>query len=370
MDRARGTALPTLLVSIDVYVLLLALPRLTEDLGASRVGKLWITDIYGFLLAGFLITMGTLGDRTGRKKLLLIGAAAFGAASVVAAYSTSPAMLIAARAVLGVAGAILTPSTISLIRTLFRDPKQMGLAIGLWGTCFSAGAVIGPVIGGAMLTRFWWGSVFCRSAAAARLAPEHRPTGSVTRIVVVNHVTLDGVVQGPGRAEEDTRDGFAHGGWAEANTDDVLLRVWGEAMSGSGGFLLGRRTYEDVLGFWNARESPFREALNSVRKYIASTTLTDPLPWPNSTLLGDDVPVVIAGLREQPGGDLVIMGSGELVRTLEASDLVDRYVLSSHPLVLGSGRRLFPDGFAVTAFELADTTTTGVVIASYARGAR
>jgi len=153
-------ALPTLLVSIDVYVLLLALPRLTADLGASSTEQLWITDIYGFLLAGFLITMGTLGDRIGRKKLLLIGATAFGIASVLAAFSTSPAMLIAARAVLGVAGAILAPSTISLIRTLFRDPKQMGLAIGLWGTCFSAGAVIGPLVGGVMLSQFWWGSVF------------------------------------------------------------------------------------------------------------------------------------------------------------------------------------------------------------------
>jgi DHA2 family multidrug resistance protein-like MFS transporter len=153
-------ALPTLLVSIDVYVLLLALPHLTADLGASSIEQLWITDIHGFLLAGFLITMGTLGDRIGRKKLLLIGAAGFGVASVVAACSTSPAMLIAARAGLGVAGAILAPSTISLIRTLFRDPKQMGLAIGLWGMCFSAGAVIGPVVGGAMLSQFWWGSVF------------------------------------------------------------------------------------------------------------------------------------------------------------------------------------------------------------------
>jgi len=153
-------ALPTLLVSIDVFVLLLALPHLTADLGASSIEQLWITDIYGFLLAGFLITMGNLGDRIGRRKLLLIGAAAFGAASVAAAYSTSPAMLIAARAVLGVAGAILAPSTISLIRTMFRDPKQMGLAIGLWGMCFSAGAVIGPVVGGAMLSHFWWGSVF------------------------------------------------------------------------------------------------------------------------------------------------------------------------------------------------------------------
>ena len=153
-------ALPTLLVSIDVYVLLLALPHLAADLGASSIEQLWITDIYGFMLAGLLITMGTLGDRIGRKKLLLIGAVAFGVASVIAAYSTSPGMLIGARAVLGVAGAILAPSTMSLIRTLFRDAKQMGLAIGIWGLCFSAGAVIGPLVGGAMLSHFWWGSVF------------------------------------------------------------------------------------------------------------------------------------------------------------------------------------------------------------------
>lgn len=153
-------ALPTLLVSIDVYTLLLALPQLTVSLRASSVEQLWITDIYGFMLAGFLITMGTIGDRIGRRKLLLIGAAAFGVASVAAAYSTTPAMLIGARAVLGVAGAILAPSTMSLIRTLFRDAKQMGLAIGIWGLCFSVGAVIGPVVGGAMLSHFWWGSVF------------------------------------------------------------------------------------------------------------------------------------------------------------------------------------------------------------------
>ena len=175
-------ALPTLLVSIDVYVLLLALPNLTAHLGASSTEQLWITDIYGFMVAGFLITMGRLGDRVGRKKLLLIGAAAFGAASVGAAYSTSPAMLIAARAALGVAGAILAPSTMSLIRTLFRDARQMGLAIGIWGLCFSAGAVIGPVAGGAMLSHFWWGSVFLLGVPAMvlllvvgpMLLPEYR----------------------------------------------------------------------------------------------------------------------------------------------------------------------------------------------------
>ena len=175
-------ALPTLLVSIDVYTLLLALPDLTASLGASSVQQLWITDIYGFMLAGFLITMGTLGDRIGRRKLLLIGAAVFGLVSVVAAYSTSPAMLIASRAALGVAGATLAPSTMSLIRTLFRDARQMGLAIGIWGLCFSAGAVIGPVAGGALLSRFWWGSVFLLGvpamvlllAVGPALLPEYR----------------------------------------------------------------------------------------------------------------------------------------------------------------------------------------------------
>jgi DHA2 family multidrug resistance protein-like MFS transporter len=153
-------ALSTLVVTIDVYVMLLALPHLSADLGASNTEQLWITDIYGFVLAGLLVTMGTLGDRIGRRKLLFAGAGAFAVASVAAAYSTSPEMLIAARALLGIAGATLAPSTMSLIRTLFPDPKQMGLAIGIWATCFSVGGLIGPLVGGAMLEHFWWGSVF------------------------------------------------------------------------------------------------------------------------------------------------------------------------------------------------------------------
>jgi MFS transporter, DHA2 family, multidrug resistance protein len=153
-------ALPTLLVSIDVYVMLLALPHLSSDLGASTTQQLWITDIYGFLLAGFLVTMGNLGDRIGRRKLLLLGATGFAIASVLSAYSRSPEMLIAARALQGIAGATLAPSTLSLISTMFRNPKQMGMAIGIWAMCFSAGAIIGPLVGGAMLEHFWWGSVF------------------------------------------------------------------------------------------------------------------------------------------------------------------------------------------------------------------
>ena len=153
-------ALPTLLVSIDVFVMLLALPHLARDLEASSTEQLWITDGYGFLLAGFLITMGTLGDRIGRRKLLLVGAAAFGVASVVAAYSTSPEMLIAARAVLGIAGATIAPSGLALITTMFRDDRQRAVAIGTWFVCFMVGAVVGPVVGGLLLDRFWWGAAF------------------------------------------------------------------------------------------------------------------------------------------------------------------------------------------------------------------
>jgi len=152
-------ALPTLLVSLDTFVMLLALPHLAADLGASGTEQLWIMDIYGFLVAGLLITAGALGDRIGRRRLLLAGAAAFGAASVLAAYATSPTMLIAARALLGVAGATLTPSTLSLIMNLFSDARQRATAVGIWAGCFTVGAIIGPLVGGAMLERFWWGSV-------------------------------------------------------------------------------------------------------------------------------------------------------------------------------------------------------------------
>ncbi|WP_308249853.1 MFS transporter [Sphaerisporangium fuscum] len=153
-------ALPTLLVSFDIFMLLLALPHLSASLHVTSTQQLWTVDIYGFMVAGFLVTMGNLGDRIGRRKLLLIGAAAFGVASVIAAYSTSPGMLIAARAVLGIAGATLGPSTLSLISNMFRDDKQRATAIGIWAGCFSIGAIVGPIVGGFLLQHFWWGSVF------------------------------------------------------------------------------------------------------------------------------------------------------------------------------------------------------------------
>src|SRR6266542_4226983 len=152
--------LPCLLYAMDLTVLNLAVPHLSADLRPSSVQLLWIVDVYGFLVAGLLITMGTLGDRIGRRRLLLAGAAAFGVASLLAALSTSAGMLIAARALLGVAGATVAPSTLSLIRNMFLDPRQRTVAISVWITSFSVGGAIGPLAGGVLLEWFWWGSVF------------------------------------------------------------------------------------------------------------------------------------------------------------------------------------------------------------------
>ena len=152
--------LAALVYAMDLTVLNLAIPRISEELRPSSVQLLWILDIYGFLVAGLLITMGTLGDRIGRRKLLLAGAAGFAVASLAAAFSTTPEMLIASRAVMGVAGATIAPSTLSLIFTMFLDPKQRTSAIAVWIAAYSAGSAIGPVIGGILLEFYWWGSVF------------------------------------------------------------------------------------------------------------------------------------------------------------------------------------------------------------------
>ena len=179
-------ALACVLYAMDLTVLHLAVPSLSADLKPTSAQLLWIVDIYGFLVAGSLITMGTLGDRIGRRRLLLIGAAAFGVASVLAAFSTSAEMLIASRALMGVAGATLAPSTLSLIFNMFRDPRQRTVAIGVWITSFSAGGAIGPVLGGVLLEYFWWGSVFLLAlpvmalllVLGPRVLPEYRdPAG-------------------------------------------------------------------------------------------------------------------------------------------------------------------------------------------------
>jgi dihydrofolate reductase len=190
----------------------------------------------------------------------------------------------------------------------------------------------------------------------------------VPRVVVINHVTLDGVMQAPGRPDEDRRGGFEDGGWATLWDDDVMGAALGARMAESGGLLLGRRTYEDLLSYWNTQDSPFKDALNNAPKYVASRTLREPLQWPNSTLLEGEAAEAVANLKKEPGNDLHVMGSGELIQSMMSPNLIDEYMLLIHPLVLGSGRRLFADRSAVTSLELVGdvtTTSTGVVIATY-----
>jgi len=189
------------------------------------------------------------------------------------------------------------------------------------------------------------------------------------RIVVINNVSLDGVMQAPGRADEDTRGGFTHGGWAAKGVDQPdpeILAAMGRRMSRSDGLLLGRRTYQDLLTTWNSRGGPFKDALNSAQKYVVSHTLTEPLPWPNSTLLTGNVIDAVAELRSRPGQELHVMGSGQLIETLVAHQLVDEFLLIIFPTVIGQGRRLFSgNDYRELGLVDAQPTTSGVVIATY-----
>jgi dihydrofolate reductase len=186
------------------------------------------------------------------------------------------------------------------------------------------------------------------------------------KVIVMNNVTLDGVMQGPGRPDEDTRDGFERGGWAMAHGDEAMVAKMGERMGSDRAFLFGRRTYEDLLVSWNARGGPFKDALNSARKYVASNNPATRLAWPNSTLLQGDITAAVADLKETSSANLVIMGSGVLIGSLMTADLIDEYLLMIYPLVLGTGRRLFPGG-AQASLRLVDSmaTRTGVLIATY-----
>jgi dihydrofolate reductase len=192
------------------------------------------------------------------------------------------------------------------------------------------------------------------------------------RLIVVNSVTLDGVTQAPGRADEDPRGGFVHGGWAQPYADAVMARVLGAGMaetaSGGGALLLGRRTYQDFAGYWpHQADNPFTPVLDAARKYVASRTLREPLPWRNSTLLEGEATAAVARLKRESAATLTVLGSAALVRALVSADLVDEYRLAIHPLILGAGRRLFADGGPVRALRLVEavTTTTGVVLATY-----
>jgi dihydrofolate reductase len=190
----------------------------------------------------------------------------------------------------------------------------------------------------------------------------------MTRIVAFESLTLDGVMQAPGRPDEDRRGGFEHGGWAVPYSDPVIGKAATEGMTNTGGLLFGRRTYEDFHAFWPKQtDNPFTEVLDNSLKYVASTTLEEPLAWKNSKLLDGDAAEAVARLRQQSGKDLVILGSGKLAQALMRHGLIDEYILLIHPLVLGSGHRLFPDGGPPATLRLVDskTATTGVLIATY-----
>ena len=188
------------------------------------------------------------------------------------------------------------------------------------------------------------------------------------RVVVVNHVTLDGVMQAPGRPDEDTRGGFGHGGWATERNDPGMVAAIGERMGQpNSGMLLGRRSYEDMLASWNERGGPFKEGLNATPKYVVSSSASTQLEWPNSSLLHGDVPAEVAALKRREGGNLVIMGSGQLISSLLPHGLIDEFLLMIHPLLLGSGQRLFDRGdpFAELRLLSSAATPTGVIVASY-----
>ena len=191
----------------------------------------------------------------------------------------------------------------------------------------------------------------------------------MARIIVFNSVTLDGVMQAPGRPDEDRRGGFKHGGWSVPYADEETGKLAAEGMQTTGAMLLGRRTYEDLLPQWNKAGGPFKDMLNNMPKYVVSRTLKEPLPWPNSTLLDGELTKAVATLRKKDGKDMVILGSGDVVRKLLAKELVDAFILLIHPLVLGDGQRLFDEGGPGALFDLADTrtTTTGVIAATYHR---
>ena len=187
----------------------------------------------------------------------------------------------------------------------------------------------------------------------------------MSKIVVINNITLDGIMQAPGRADEDTRDGFEHGGWAVPYNDQVSGQFMGRHMVGTRAILLGRRTYTDFAGFWPKQgDNPFTNVLTATPKYVASRTLDPEQEWANTIVLRGDAVPAISDLRSEEGGDIVIMGSGDLVRSLARGNLIDEYLLLIHPLALGSGRRLFAEEARLSLVESV-STTTGVVIATY-----
>ncbi|SDM33578.1 MFS transporter [Nonomuraea jiangxiensis] len=293
--------LATLLLSLDLTVLHLALPRLVTDLGASSTQLLWIGDIYGFALAGLLVTMGNLGDRIGRKRLLLIGAAAFGAASVITAYAPSPELLIAARALLGVAGATIMPSTLSIIRNVFTEPGERTAAIGIWSGMSAAGFAVGPVVGGVLLDHFWWGSVFLINVpimvvvlvGGALVLPESRNphAGRLDLTSVV--LSFAGIVAAVYAVKEAAHNGLEH-------ADVLVAGLAGVAMLGLFGWRQTRLA-EPLIDVRLFRLRAFSASIyTNLLAIFAMSAMMLMFAWYLQLVLGWSP--LQAGLAQLPGG--------------------------------------------------------------------
>ncbi|MET0135235.1 MAG: MFS transporter [Kibdelosporangium sp.] len=346
-------ALPTLLLALDMSVLHLAVPHLAADLRPSSSQLLWIIDIYGFMVAGFLVTMGTLGDRIGRRKLLMIGGAAFGLASILAAFASTPAMLIGARAVLGVAGATLMPSTLALISNMFQDPKQRGTAIAVWMSCFMGGMVIGPVVGGVLLENLHWGAVFLMAVpvmvlllvTAPKLLPEYRDENAGRLDLASVALSLGAILPIIYALKEFAKDGVGL-------TSIVVLL----AGLGVGVFFVRRQRQlaEPMLDLKLFRVRAFSAAL--------SITLVGAITMGGLFLLVSQYLQMVAGLRADIAGLwLVPQAVAVVVGSLIAPKLAQRFrpefVLGFGMLIAAGGVLLFtqatgPDGLALVVIGL------------------
>ncbi|MEV5897816.1 MFS transporter [Nonomuraea fuscirosea] len=293
--------LATLLLSLDLTVLHLALPRLVTDLGASSTQLLWIGDMYGFALAGLLVTMGNLGDRIGRKRLLLIGTAAFGAASAITAYAPTPELLIAARALLGVAGATIMPSTLSIVRNVFTDPGERTAAVGIWSGMSAAGFAIGPVVGGLLLDHFWWGSVFLINVPIMALVliggiavlPESRNPHAGRIDLVSVALSFTGVVTTVYAIKEAAHQGLAHAGVLGAGVAGIALLslfVWRQTRLAE--------PLIDVRLF--ARRAFSVSILTNLLAIFAMSAMMLMFAWYMQLVLGWSP--LLAGLAQLPGG--------------------------------------------------------------------
>jgi len=344
-------ALPCLIYSMDLTVLNLAVPQIAADLKPTSAELLWIVDVYGFMVAGALITMGSLGDRIGRRRVLMIGAAAFGLTSLLAAFATSPAMLIAARAALGLAGATLAPSTLSLVRNMFLDPHERTFAIGIWLACFSVGAAIGPLVGGMLLDHFWWGAVFLPNVpvmlllipVAPLLLPEFRdPDADRLDMLsaVLSIAAVLAVVYGIKRIAEDG-PAPAHGAAILLGIALAIVFFWRE-----------RRLADALIDVELFRAPALRAAL--VTNVVAIFITFGPF-----FLVGQYLQLVLgrsaleAGLWTAPSGLLFAAGSVVAPRLLE---------VARPATVVAGGFAIAAVGFAVLT-QLSDATTPWPVFA-------